>query len=102
MIELSAVIGELRRELQQAMHAGEDEPLRVELGPVELGRPPWPSRRGGGGAKVRLWVIELSGTPRPARLSPNASRSPSSPAWPAPASRPGCREMRRLANGSGE
>jgi Trypsin-co-occurring domain 2 len=32
MIELSEVIGELRRELQQAMHAGEGEPLRFELG----------------------------------------------------------------------
>ena len=36
MIELAEVIGELRRELQQAMHAGEGEPLRFELGPVEL------------------------------------------------------------------
>jgi hypothetical protein len=32
MIELAEVIGEL----QKAMHAGEDEPLRFELGPVEL------------------------------------------------------------------
>ena len=36
MIELSEVISELRRELQQAMRAGEGELLRFELGPVEL------------------------------------------------------------------
>jgi hypothetical protein len=33
MIELAEVIGDLRRELQQAMQAGEGEPLRFELGP---------------------------------------------------------------------
>jgi hypothetical protein len=42
MIELAEVIGELRRELHQAMSAGEGEPLRFELAPR---RPPSRSRR---------------------------------------------------------
>jgi hypothetical protein len=61
MIELAEVIGELRRELQQAMNAGEDEPLRFELGPVELEATIAVEKGGSGGAKVRFWVIELGG-----------------------------------------
>ena len=61
MIELSEVIGELRRELQQAMDAGEGQPLRFELGPVELEATVAVEKGGGGGAKVRFWVIELGG-----------------------------------------
>jgi hypothetical protein len=61
MIELAEVIGELRRELQQAMNAGEGEPLRFELGPVELEATVAVEKGGGGGAKVRFWVIELGG-----------------------------------------
>jgi hypothetical protein len=61
MIELGEVIGELRRELQQAMDAGESEPLRFELGPVELEATVAVEKGGGGGAKVRFWVIELGG-----------------------------------------
>jgi hypothetical protein len=57
MIELAEVIGELR----QAMYSGEGEPLRFELGPVELEATVAVEKVGGGGAKVRLWVIELGG-----------------------------------------
>jgi len=61
MIELAEVISELRRELQQAMNAGEGEPLRFELGPVELEATVAVEKGGSGGAKVRFWVIELGG-----------------------------------------
>jgi hypothetical protein len=61
MIELSEVIGELRRELQQAMNAGEGEPLRFELGPVELEATVAVEKGGGANAKVRFWVMELGG-----------------------------------------
>jgi hypothetical protein len=61
MIELGEVIAELRRELQQAMSAGEGQPLRFELGPVELEATVAVEKGGGGGAKVRFWVVELGG-----------------------------------------
>lgn len=61
MVELGEVISELRRELQQAVKAGKDEPLRFELGPVELEATVAVEKGGGGGAKIRFWVIELGG-----------------------------------------
>ena len=61
MIELGEVIGELRRELQGAMEAGAGQPLRFELGPVELEATVVVEKGGSGGAKVRFWVIELGG-----------------------------------------
>jgi len=69
MIELSEVIGELRRELQQAMHAGEGEPLRFELGPVELEATVAVEKGGSGVAKVRFWVIELGGDAKASQAS---------------------------------
>jgi Trypsin-co-occurring domain 2 len=69
MIELAEVIGELRRELQQAMAAGEGEPLRFELGPVELEATVAVEKGGGGGAKVRFWVIELGGDAKASQSS---------------------------------
>ena len=60
MIELAEVIGELRRELQEAINAGECEQLRFELGPVEL-EATVAVEKGGGGVKVRFWVLELGG-----------------------------------------
>ena len=69
MIELGEVIGELRRELQQAMDAGEGQPLRFELGPVELEATVAVEKGGGGGAKVRFWVIELGGDAKVSRSS---------------------------------
>jgi hypothetical protein len=61
MIELAEVIGELRRELQEVLNAGEGEQLRFELGPAELEATVAVEKSGGGGAKVRFWVIEIGG-----------------------------------------
>jgi Trypsin-co-occurring domain 2 len=69
MIELAEVIGELRRELQHAMNAGQGEPLRFELGPVELEATVAVEKGGGGGAKVRFWVIELGGDAKATQAS---------------------------------
>ena len=69
MIELGEVIGELRRELQQAMDTGEGQPLRFELGPVELEATIAVEKGGGGGAKVRFWVIELGGDAKASKSS---------------------------------
>ena len=69
MIELAEVIGELRRELQRAMDAGEGELLRFELGPVELEATVAVEKGGGGGAKVRFWVIELGGDAKATQAS---------------------------------
>jgi hypothetical protein len=57
MIELGEVIGEL----QSAMSAGAGEPLRFELGPVELEATVAVEKGGSGSAKVRFWVVELGG-----------------------------------------
>ena len=69
MIELGEVIGELRRELQQAMDAGQGQPLRFELGPVELDATVAVEKSGGGGGKVRFWVIELGGDGKAGKTS---------------------------------
>jgi hypothetical protein len=69
MIELAEVIGELRRELQAAMNDGEGEQLRFELGPVELEATVAVEKAGGGGAKVRFWVIELGGDAKASEVS---------------------------------
>jgi Trypsin-co-occurring domain 2 len=68
MIELAEVIGELRRELQEAISAGEGEQLRFELGPVEL-EATVAVEKGGGGAKVRFWVIEVGGDAKVGEVS---------------------------------
>ncbi|GAA3109745.1 trypco2 family protein [Streptomyces rectiviolaceus] len=60
MIELSEVVGELRRELDEAMRAGAGERLRFELGPVEVEAAFTMERSGGAGAKVRFWVVDAS------------------------------------------
>ena len=70
MIELAEVIGELRRELQEAISAGEGEQLRFELGPVELKATVAVEKGGGGGgAKVRFWVIEVGGDAKVGEVS---------------------------------
>lgn len=69
MIELGEVIAELRRELQEAINQGEGQPLRFELGPVELEATVAVEKGGGGGAKVRFWVIELGGDAKVAQSS---------------------------------
>ena len=58
MIELSEMISELRRELDQAIDAGVDERLRFELGPVEVEVTVGLDSKGTAGAKVRFWVVE--------------------------------------------
>lgn len=69
MIELADLISELRRELAIAINAGRGEPLRFELGPVELEVMVGLEREGTAGAKVRFWVVELSGDGQVARSS---------------------------------
>jgi Trypsin-co-occurring domain 2 len=69
MIELTEVIGELRRELQEAINAGEGEQLRFELGPVELEATVAVEKGGGGGVKVRFWVLELGGDAKASEVS---------------------------------
>lgn len=61
MIELAEVISELRRELQEALTAGADAPLRFELGPVELEATVTVERGTSGSGRVRFWVVELGG-----------------------------------------
>jgi hypothetical protein len=51
MIELAQVIGELRRELQEVLNAGEGEQLRFELGPAELEATVAVEKSGGGGPR---------------------------------------------------
>ncbi len=58
-IELAELIGRLREELTEAMHAGKDAELRFELGPVELELDVGVDREAKPGAKVRFWVLEL-------------------------------------------
>lgn len=69
MIELSELICELRRELNHAIAAGRDEPLRFELGPVEVEVTVGLDSKGTAGAKVRFWVVELGGDGEVARSS---------------------------------
>ncbi|MFE4576499.1 trypco2 family protein [Streptomyces chartreusis] len=58
MIELTEMIRELRADLIAAMADGATEPLRFELGPVEVEATVAVSREAGGGGKVRFWVVE--------------------------------------------
>jgi len=69
VIELSEMISELRRELNHAIEAGHDEPLRFELGPVEVEVTVGLDSKGTAGAKVRFWVVELGGDGEVARSS---------------------------------
>lgn len=59
MIELSEMISELRNELYRAIEVGRNEPLKFELGPVEVEASVGVDRKGTTGAKVRFWVVEL-------------------------------------------
>ncbi|MDX8145694.1 trypco2 family protein [Lentzea sp. BCCO 10_0061] len=58
-VELADLIGQLRSELTEAMHAGENEDLRFELGPVELELTVAVTKEAKPGAKVKFWVVEL-------------------------------------------
>jgi hypothetical protein len=61
MIELAAVIRDLRDELERAVVSGGGDVLRFELGPVELEVTVAVERSGQSGGKVRFWVVELGG-----------------------------------------
>lgn len=61
MIELAEVISELRSELDRARTSGTDDGLRFELGPIDLEVTVGLEKKGGAGAKVRFYVIELGG-----------------------------------------
>ncbi|WP_030779929.1 trypco2 family protein [Streptomyces sp. NRRL S-920] len=67
MIELSEVIAELRRELDEAMTAGAGHRLRFELGPVEVEASVAVERSGGADAKIRFWVLDAGADARIAR-----------------------------------
>ncbi|MEV7346794.1 trypco2 family protein [Streptomyces sp. NPDC093544] len=58
MLELTEMIRELRRELIAAMADGSAQPMRFELGPVEVEATVAVSREAGGSGKVRFWVVE--------------------------------------------
>jgi hypothetical protein len=64
LIELADVIRQLRVELDRARTAGEGEDLRFELGPIEMEVSVELQAEGGGGAKVRFWVVEVGGDAR--------------------------------------
>lgn len=57
-MELSAVIRQLRAELNEALADADGERLRFELGPVELALRLTVGREATPGAKVRFWVVE--------------------------------------------
>lgn len=58
MIELAAVIRDLRAELEAAVAAADGAALVFELGPVELEVQVAVERSGSGGARVRFWVVD--------------------------------------------
>nr|WP_062340187.1 trypco2 family protein [Herbidospora sakaeratensis] len=59
MIELHELIRDLRSELMEAMAAAPEEGLQFELGPIELEVSFGVEKSGGGGAKVKFWVVSL-------------------------------------------
>lgn len=58
MIELSEMIRELRQQLNSALADGADDPVRFEVGPVEIEASVAVTREAGADAKVRLWVVD--------------------------------------------
>ncbi|MFD8159698.1 trypco2 family protein [Streptomyces malaysiensis] len=58
MIELSEMIRELRREFTAALSESHGEPVRFELGPVEVEASVTVSKEAGGDAKLRFLVVE--------------------------------------------
>ena len=61
MLELAEVVRDLRVELMNAMQAGENEPLRFEVGTVDLELSVAVKRDVGGKAGVKFYVFELGG-----------------------------------------
>ncbi len=60
-VQLAEFIRELRSELQAAVEAAEGQPLRFELGPVELELGLAVEKRGETTASVKFWVVGLAG-----------------------------------------
>lgn len=58
-VELAEMIGRLREDLAEAMHAGEGAELLFDLGPVELELTIAMVKEAGPSAKVKFWVAEL-------------------------------------------
>lgn len=58
VIELAAVIRDLREELEAAVAAADGSALVFDLGPIELEVSVAVERSGSAGAKVRFWVID--------------------------------------------
>jgi hypothetical protein len=67
VIELSAMIRDLRRELDAAMTEGEGERLRFELGPVQVEATVTVATERSGQGRVRFWVVEAGGDGRDSR-----------------------------------
>ncbi|WP_433384584.1 trypco2 family protein [Actinoplanes sp. CA-142083] len=62
MIELAAVVQELRTELYKAIDAGDGERLSFELGPIELEVSVGLEQTDTAGGKIRFWVVDLNGS----------------------------------------
>lgn len=58
MVELADMIRELRQELITAMNDGSGQPVRFELGSVDIEATVAVSRETGGSGKIRFWVAE--------------------------------------------
>lgn len=58
MIELAAVVRDLRAELETVIAAGKDQELRFELGPIEMETTVVVDRSTDINGKVRFWVVE--------------------------------------------
>lgn len=61
MIELAAMIRDLREELERAVVAGAGEALQFQLGEIELEMAIAVERSGEVAGKVRFWVVDLGG-----------------------------------------
>jgi hypothetical protein len=57
-IELAEAIASLRQELDQARRVAENERIQFALGSVDMEFTVSVGREGGGGGKVRFWVVE--------------------------------------------
>ena len=63
-LQLAEVVANLREELLEAMRAGAGQPLRFELGTVEMELTVAVEKEAKPGAKVKFWVLELGAETR--------------------------------------
>ncbi len=66
-IELSAAVRAIRRELAEAAADGEGEPVRFEVGPIQLELTVELTRETGAKGGVRAWVVEAGADTRTTR-----------------------------------